>query len=316
MSITYRTFRAGDLAPLVELISRACPRDPLTVERLAENVLLEPNFRPEGLVLADDGDDRLIGMIYATVADDGVPHRPEDGFITLGAVHPAFRGAGIGHALLERALAHLRARGARRVTVAGYPQAYIVPGVDAQTYPEVLALLEADGFVRRSTAAAMHLDLDAFVTPDRVLDLEARRTAEGYRFATATWDDLPELCRFATQRLAPDWGPVIRGAVLRDRRGPSRIEVARHPDGPVVGFAMSGAYEDMFERFGPFGVDDRLRRTGLGRILLHRTLRSMRAQGAHGAWFLWTGQDEPAGHLYRETGFRLARTFEILTRDL
>jgi mycothiol synthase len=316
VNVTYRTFRAGDLAALAELTARGIPRDVLSTERLAENVLLEPNFRPEGLILAVDEDDDLLGMIYATVADQGVPHLPEDGFITLGAVDPQHRGSGIGRGLLDRAVSHLRDRGARRVTVAGYPQAYVVPGVDAETYPDAIDLLEAGGFVRRSTAAAMHLDLDAFVTPQRVLDLASRRTDDGYRFATATWDDLPELCRFATDRLAPDWGSVIRNAVLRDRRGPDRIEIARRPEGPVVGFAMSGAYEDMLERFGPFGVDERLRRSGLGRILLHRTLRRMRAQGAHGAWFLWTGEDDPAGRLYQDTGFEVVRRFEILAREL
>lgn len=319
MSFALRGFRAGDLEELAALTRLATPRDQVSAVRLAENVLLEPNFRPEHLVIAEVGagtGPQIIGFLYATQAEHGVPHWPADGFLTIGAVHPHHRGRGVGSALLERALAHLRARGVRRVTVAGYPQAYFVPGLDRDQYPEVARLLETHGFTSRSTAAAMHLDLDAFVTPDAVHELEARRIADGYRFAAARWDDLPELIAFASERLAPDWGPVARAAVLRDRRGPGRIQIARDPDGDVVGFAMYGAYEDMLERFGPFGVDESQRRTGLGRILLHRTLGSMRAEGAHGAWFLWTGEDDPAGRLYRSTGFEVVRRFDVMRAEV
>jgi mycothiol synthase len=314
--IRYRSFSAGDLESIAKLTETALPRDPLTVERLAETILLEPNFRADGLILAENQEKELVGMIYATVADEGIPHWPESGFITLGAVIPPYRTSNVGQELLDRALAHLHNRGARNVTVAGYPQAYFLPGVDADTYPDQLQLLERNNFTRRSTAAAMHLDLDTFLVPPQVLDIEARRLHEGYQFGTARWDDLPELCDFASEQLAPDWGPVVRAAALRERRGPDRIEIARQPDNRIVGFAMSGAYEDQLERFGPFGVDPRLRRTGLGRILLHRTLRRMRAQGAHGAWFLWTGEHEPAGHLYKDTGFNVVRRFQILKKEL
>ena len=42
----------------------------------------------------------------------------------------------------------------------------------------------------------------------------------------------------------------------------------------------------------------------------------MRAEGAHSAWFLWTGEDSPAGHLYRSTGFDVVRRFEVMRAPL
>jgi GNAT superfamily N-acetyltransferase len=66
------------------------------------------------------------------------------------------------------------------------------------------------------------------------------------------------------------------------------------------------------ERFGPFGVDPNLRRIGLGKVLLYRCLDQMRSRGLHNAWFLWTGLDEPAGHLYARVGFHVSRQFAVL----
>jgi hypothetical protein len=42
----------------------------------------------------------------------------------------------------------------------------------------------------------------------------------------------------------------------------------------------------------------------------------MRAQGLHGAWFLWTGEQSPAGHLYRKAGFHVTRRFDIMSKTL
>jgi len=50
----------------------------------------------------------------------------------------------------------------------------------------------------------------------------------------------------------------------------------------------------------------------LGKILLYRCLEQMRSQGMHGAWFLWTGLEEPAGHLYTRVGFHVSRTFAVM----
>ncbi|MFE0376996.1 GNAT family N-acetyltransferase [Streptomyces inhibens] len=75
---------------------------------------------------------------------------------------------------------------------------------------------------------------------------------------------------------------------------------------------MHGAYDGTAERFGPFGVRKELRGAGLGKVLLHLTLERMRALGVHGAWFLWTGEQSPAGRLYRGSGFTTTRRFTVL----
>ena len=312
--VNYRGHRAGDVARLATLTEVALPRDAVDTDWLTENLLLEANFDPAGLIVAETGTGEVIGFVH-TVRGTGIGVDPAGGYITLGCVHPDHRRRGVGTELLRRAIAHLRTHGAAWVNYSAYPPAYFLPGLDSDAYPEAARLFEGHGFRRLYTAAAMAIDLNAYATPPEIRDLITRRESEGYQFGTATPDDLPEVITFAATRLAPDWGQAVRDSMLRHGRR-DRVLVARHPDGPVVGFATYGAYRGLRERFGPYGVDENCRGTGLGKILLHQTLTRMRAEGAHSAWFLWTGEASPAGRLYLATGFHVTRRFDVLRLDL
>ncbi len=47
-----RGFRPGDLAPVVELWNRSLVRDPITPGLFQNKVLLDPNYDPEGCLVA------------------------------------------------------------------------------------------------------------------------------------------------------------------------------------------------------------------------------------------------------------------------
>ena len=79
---------------------------------------------------------------------------------------------------------------------------------------------------------------------------------------------------------------------------------------------MYGGYEGIRERFGPFGVDDSEQGKGLGKILLHEALHSMKQRTIQGAWFLWTSEKSSAGHLYLKNGFKTYRTFHVMVKEL
>lgn len=316
MSVTYRAHRAGDAVRLADLTTIAMPRDAISADWFTHTVLLDPNFDPDGLIVAQDADSGdALGFVYAVRAGRGIGPDPDGGWITIGCVHPDARRQGIGTELLNRAKSFLAAKGAQWINYAAYPLAYFVPGLDTDAYPEAARLFEKNGFGRLYTAAAMSIDLASYAMPDDVRALRATRLTEGYRFGPATADDLPETLSFASQRLAPDWGEAVRDSVLQHGRI-DRVLVARHPDGHMVGFATYGAYRGLRERFGPYGVDESCRGTGLGKVLLHDTLTRMRAEGAQSAWFLWTGEESPAGHLYLRSGFRITRRFDVLRADL
>lgn len=320
--VAYRGFEPGDAGKLIELVASGMPADPVSLEWFTENVLLDANFDAAGLIVADGGDPAwgasgLLGFVYAVRGrgTPGIPVDPEGGWITIGTVHPDARRQGIGGELVERAKAFLSSRGARWVNFSGYPPAYFLPGLDADVYPDGLRLLERHGFQTRSRPVAMDINLAAYATPDDVLRREAARAAEGYVVGPARADDLPEVIEFAATEMAPDWGEAVRQAVLRHAR-PDRVLLVRDPDGRVIGFATYGAYRGLRERFGPIGVVSQRRGLGLGKILMHASLRQMRAEGVHGAWFLWTGAEGPAARLYLEAGFTITRTFHVMLAEL
>ncbi|ROR73883.1 GNAT family N-acetyltransferase [Bogoriella caseilytica] len=310
----YRSYRSGDLAGILTVLDQAMPEEGISEETFATTVLLDGNFDPAGLVIVEL-DDTIVGFLYATSAQRGMLPQPDHGYLTIAAVAPAHQRQGIGSELLHRAMTHLRDRGAARVTIAGYPQGYFVPGIDPVAYSTARALASGHGFEQIGSATAMHRALQGYAIPEEVRALIRRRMDDGYVFAAAGWDDLSEVLTFAERTLAPDWGNAVREAVLASRQ-PSRIRLVRSPEGTVAGFATYATYGGVRERFGPFGVDPQQRGTGLGKALLHQTLRQMHDEGASRAWFLWTGEDSPAGKLYRSNGFEVTRRFDVMRTEL
>ncbi|GAA3151506.1 GNAT family N-acetyltransferase [Streptomyces echinatus] len=311
-----RGFRAGDGPRLVEAWCRSAPADPVTLERFRSLVLLDANFDPEGLRVAVDGD-RLVGAAYAVRRlrpMAGTDLEPEQGWIPFFFVDPDARGRGLGRRLLTDALDWLHRHGRTRVDFSSYTPHYVFPGLDAEAYPEGAGLLESLGFRTLYEAAAMDRGLVGYRVPEEVARRLDGLTARGYRFATPSDDDLVDLLALAGNHFGPDWACTIRDC-LAAGTPLDRIVAVRDPSGRMVGWAMHGAFESVDERFGPIGVLEETRGTGLGEVLLHLVLERMRARRAHSAWFLWTGERSPAGHLYRKSGFTTTRRFRVMRRE-
>lgn len=82
---------------------------PLTLEEWVEDrVLRDPSFEPSLTFLAVAEDDAVIGLAVCRAGADGAP---EDGFVRDLGVVPAWRGRGLGMALLLHALRTFHARG-------------------------------------------------------------------------------------------------------------------------------------------------------------------------------------------------------------
>ncbi|MFJ3307968.1 GNAT family N-acetyltransferase [Streptomyces sp. NPDC086549] len=311
-----RGFRAGDGSRVVEAWRRSAPADPITADRFRSLVLLDPNFDPEGLRVAVDGD-QVVGAAYAVrrlTPMAGTDLEPEQGWIPFFFVDPAARGRGLGRRLLTDALDWLHGHGRTRVDFSSYTPNYVFPGLDAEAYPEAAGLLDSLGFRTLYEAAAMDRGLVGYRCPDEVARRLDELTTRGYRFITPSDDDLVDLLALAGGHFGPDWACTIRACLVAGTPL-DRIVAVRDPAGRMVGWAMHGAFDSVDERFGPIGVLEEMRGTGLGEVLLHLILERMRALRAHSAWFLWTGERSPAGHLYRKTGFTTTRVFRVLRRE-
>lgn len=313
MSMGVRSFQPGDGRALAHAWTAAAPSDGITYDRFRDLVLLDRNFDPKGLFVAEQ-EGRLVGAAYAVrrrIAADAADLEPESGWIPFFFVVPGARRKGTGTALLNSATGWLRGHGVKTAFFSSYTPNYFLPGLDEARYPEASRLLRTLGFEVQYQSVAMDRSLNDYATPDAVRTrIEALR-AEGWYLGSPHGDDLVDLIDIAGSRFNPDWARGIREGVLGGQ-SLERIMVCRNPAGVMLGWAMHGTYENVLERFGPFGVLPESRGTGLGEILLHLTLERMRSLGAHSAWFLWTEEESAAGHLYTKTGFRVTRTFSIM----
>ncbi len=313
-----RPYRGGDEEAIVACWNRSMPKDTIALKVFIDKVLCDPNFDPEGCLVAVDPQGAVCGFLLALVRRlplAGTDLEPEDGWITTFAVDPAYRRQGVGRALMAAAEAFFRARGRRRISFSPYAPNYFLPGIDPDTYPEGAAFLRACGFQRLYSPVAMDKNIVRFEIPEDVRQTQQARLAEGYQFIPLTPAYVVETIRFAHEKFNPDWGRAVREAILRGLPF-DQFLLALSPEGRVVGFCLYGGYDGIPERFGPFGVDESQRGKGLGKVLLYLCLDQMRAKGLHNAWFLWTGETSPAGQLYKRCGFTITRRFDVMRKVL
>jgi len=311
-----RSFKSGDEVEIVKCWNDILIHDPITPERFRRQVLLDVNFDPEGLIVAEENGE-IVGAIlsitrklpmYKTELEE------DTAWISFFFVRPSVQRTGIGSKLIGKASEYAKSKGAVKLFFSSYAPNYFVPGIDEARYPSGFEFLQKAGFRRLYSPVAMHRALTDYVYPEDVKELKRIRETEGYSFAPIQDGDFHEVIQFANEVFNPDWGRAIREGVLQGLN-PSQILVAKRHE-TVVGFALYGGYEGIRERFGPFGVDPNEQGKGLGKILLHETLHSMRANTLHGAWFLWTSETSSAGHLYLKNGFKTFRTFHVMLKEL
>jgi ribosomal protein S18 acetylase RimI-like enzyme len=310
--MTVRSYRGADEPALIALWNAAMTHDRINEPVFRTKVLLDPNFHPEGLLVAEEGGE-LRGFVLSIVRQ--VPLflqglEPDLGWITAFGVHPAHRRRGIGRQLFDAALARLARLGRKAVFISPYTPNYFIPGVDVNAYPDAVAFLRATGWETISTPISMRAELTGFQIPPEILDLEQRLGREEITVRPVTPADLPELMPFIAQHFGWDWFRFAQEYLL-ELFGPGSDQVcflvARQGD-RIVGYCQQRR-----ERFGPFGVAAEMRNKGIGRLLLFRCLSLMLARGFHCAWFLWT--DEDAARLYARAGFHKVRQFAVMRRE-
>lgn len=314
--VSYTTYGGGDEAALVECWNRSAPNDPITLARFVTKVLLDANFDEEGLILARGADGRVLGFAHAVVRRQAMGSQtdPDDGWISALMVAPEARHRGAGRELLARSEAFVRSRGRSRVAMSPYAPNYHYPGVEVATYPDGVRLFEGAGYEVMNTPVAMDAPLVDFAIPADVAAVRNSLEAQGWRIAPVEPAYYVRVLRFCGRQFSQDWTRALRDA-LTAGLDPRRLWIAEK-SGEVYAFAMFGGYDGVGERFGPFGVDETLRGLGLGKVLLYAVMQEMKASGLHNAWFLWTGEERPAGHLYKRAGFSVTRRFKVFRKSL
>ena len=112
---------------------------------------------------------------------------PDRGWINVLFVEAGHRRQGIGRALVEKAEADMKARGAKNITVAAYSPNYFFPGIDKQNYPESAAFFDAMGYQSGEESYSMCKDLHGYQLDEAALARKAKAEAAGFRFIPFSW---------------------------------------------------------------------------------------------------------------------------------
>ena len=311
--VSIEGLQAGDLAGMLDVLARTLTADPISEQRFARQVLLDPNFRREGALVAQAGGN-VVGFCLAIARQVPLENAPSDaerGYITLIGVLPEHQRRGIGSELLARAEEYLKAQGRKMVMVSSYAPGYFIPGVDVRAYETGLKFFANRGYAEVYRPLAMQVDLWDWSVPGWVREKELELTGAGVTVEMWTAELARPLIEFAQAEFPGDWVRVVRetGQKILAGDSPNRLMTVME-NGKVVAFSH---YEN--ERFGPIGVAASQRGRCLGQILMYRTLEAQRTAGFRCAWFLWS-DDKTAARLYNGAGFKETRRFALLRKEL
>jgi GNAT superfamily N-acetyltransferase len=313
-----RFLEADDVAvAATQVLARSMNREAISPDRFVRQVMLDPNFRREGSILALDGE---VPAGYALavarqVPVEGVMTDPERGYLWLLGVMPEYRGRGIGTELLARAENYLRSQGRAVALASPYSPGYFQPGVDVEAYADGLRFLLARGYAEVYRPLAMVTSLWDLDVPAWLREIQTKREAEGVRIHRTGLVALPKLLEFARDEFGPDWVRYVRESMLRQLDGDRRtgLSVATEGEGENLRVLGFGHFDG--ERFGPIGTAKSERGRGLGQLLLWDVLAQQRERGFRTSWFLWS-DDRTSERLYRQAGFQEVRRFAMLRKDL
>ncbi len=311
--VTVRGYRGSDEPALLALWNAALPFDPIDHRTFHRKVLLDPNFDPDWLLVAE-AEGKLVGFclcLIRRVPMEKVGMEPERGWMTAFGVHPEWRRKGIGSALLERALQLFHDAHRLEVLLSPYTPNYFVPGVDERNYAEGLSFFIKRGFEVVTRPLSMDANIVLFdYTP--YAKRERQLNEQGIEVRALQPCEVPELMAFLRGHMPGDWVRHARELLLDIARGGGDYDqfvVAWH-GGEIVGYCQ---FEG--EHFGPFGVRSDMQGRGIGTVLMAKCLQMMRRKGLHNAWVLWTS-DEAAQRIYHRFGFKETRRFSILRKRL
>ena len=305
-----RPFRNGDPPALADLWNRGLPARgvarPLASHEFDAAIINKLHFDPAGLVVAEPaGGGRPVGFAHAAFGPAepaGPSHRLDTalGTVAMLVTRPELADdPELGDALLARALAYLRERGASVLYAGGQPPLNpfyhgLYGGSEwAGILPDHAAFrraVEAGGFRPVASTQLLELDLATWREPRDPKAAFLRRQTR---------------LEVADDALLPSWWD----ALALDPFRPTAFRLATKADGRTLATAltwdMAWFGRDGRTRAGiaAFEVDFALRRKGYGRHLLGEILRHARSQLIEVLSVQTSSANTPALAMYHAAGF-------------
>ncbi len=305
--VTWRAATTADIDAITELAQAADrvdhPRFLTTREEIAEEFESSHFHAASDSLVAIAADDSMVayGLVVLSPGQETLVRS-----IVFGAVHPQWRGRGVGRALLDwqeqRALQQLASS---PKTLPGWIMTYA-----EETSHSAIRLLQRAGFgIARyySELQRMLNEQLPLIDPPAGIVLERLAEADVEALRLARNDSFRD--HFGSQpTLEEQWQQFMRRSTTRH----DLSFVAKSDDGQIAGFVVSTVNPDDWEPLGfshayidLVGVTRAFRGRGIAPALLAHTLAAFRDEGLEGA-VLDVDTESPTGahSLYERVGFR------------
>ncbi len=313
---------------------------PLTEAYFRRKFVESPGCEPDHLLVAEMNG-RVAGFLHGVAPGSFSGARPGCAYLTVILTAAAYRGRGIGRALLDSFLKRMERRGAETLMISGLNPVNLdwhipdTPGHDHNNMPGAdvscagYPFLEHIGFTARYREVAMYGNLSAWTSDPSVAGIRERLRSEGIE--TGPYDPVLNcgFDRMCSSVGSDYWRDVLRteieawksGKPNTDPRmwadgippkGPRMLLTAVH-DGQIVGF--TGPVDLQKSGRGWFtGIctDASFERRGIATVLFNLLLEAFVQEGA-AFCTLFTGADNHARKVYERAGLEPVRQFDLMS---
>lgn len=184
-----------------------------------------------------------------------------------------------------------------------------LPGIptDLPLYHRMLSL----GYREGAREQAMYLPLKDFAVPPSIEERAERMAQEGYTVARYDPRRHRRLKEMVDALENPMWSAEIPAA------GEAGMNLLVGLSGDTCAGFTGPVYPEKTGRgyFAGIGVAPKYEHHGLGKLLFYRLLQQEKLAGAE-YMSLFTGENNPARHIYEEAGFRVVRHFSVMLKEL
>ena len=338
-----------DFAPAIALWNRCVQAGEVLYAPMDDNLFAQKFVHNAGcdpdLLLGAEIDGRLAGLIHGVAPGTFPGSRPEIGYLTVPRPDPAWRGQGVGRALLQALSQRLKAKGAKKLMVSSLNPVNLswrvpgTPGHDHNNMPGVdmgcagVGFFPHMGFEKLHEEVAMYRSMADYQPP---ADLEARRAAlRAQGIETGPYDrrthcDFDGMC----DRVGSDyWRDVLRTEIAAWEQGKPNADPRFFADdatppkaprtlltatanGQIVGF--TGPVDRQKSGRGWFtGIctDPNYGGKGIATVLFTLLMQAFANEGAAFST-LFTGTENHAQKIYLAAGMRPVRHFMLMSKSL
>ena len=307
-----RPMAIDDVSRVLSVWNQTLKYDHLSEERFRQVMLGDPNYEPEGVLLAEDDAGEVLAFSACVVRRDlrgkdggGGEDNYNRGFLKGFFAVPGKDGSAAAAELLARAEAFAAGERKRFVTVTIYDGPYVFPGIDLR-YQRIRRVLERNGYQDTYTIECVAVDLRS-PKVDRMLD-DVRATIPP-DVTIATWDPsmLPAMRTFVAEGNMPGWFPV-GWETAYDR--PEKTTLILSKGDEILAWAQFRPRHPRAS-FGPILVLKRERGRNYGAILLLESMARSREMGSKSMFAGWANTG-----FYVRYGWSIIRRFAVLRKEL